>query len=174
MVDVHELRQRVVDLVDIVGGDAVVLEQLAEVGLGGHRDDVFLEAVAAAGARIALGNVGDVLRHDAHAQRRIGAVDAVAAAGRIVGLGVAQRDGVGDLGDRRTRYGAHDLLDLRRLQGGARIEIGRIDGEGADLDRHLAVDIGAVELIGGAGDRAAGGRLGGSGAEVSAKMRMGS
>ena len=83
-------------------------------------------------------------------------IEAVAAAGRVVGGGVAECDGVGDLRDHRTRGGAHDLLDLRRLDGRRGFEVGRIDGEGADLDRHLAVDIGAVKLVGGTGDRAAG------------------
>ena len=75
--------------------------------------------------------------------------------------------------------GANDRLDVLGGHHDARVLLDRPGREVAHLDRDLAVDLGAVELVvgrGRRGRRAVGAVLstGGSGAEVSAKMRSAS
>ena len=99
---------------------------------------------------IALGDVGDVLRDDAHAERGKRSSPLPSHAG----VGVAERRRVGDL-RRSARWAAARTIcsTCARLEGRGGLEVGIVDREGADLDRDLAVDLGAVDLVVGAGDR---------------------
>ena len=155
-VEVDQRRQRGDDPVDVLVGDLGLHEQLAEALALGDRDDPLLAVLKAGRAVFALGDVGDVLGNDLDAHRGEGVFlrrrELVAAA---AGIDEGEGGHVG-LAAAEIGRGADDRLDILGGHDDPRVLLDRAEGEVAHLDRDLAVDLGAVELI-------VGGGLGGGG-----------
>ena len=143
--DVDELRQGADDLVGVGRDDVVGGEQRAQVLVARDGHDL-LEKIAASGrVGVALGDAGDVFGNDTNAESRERAVVGADVAG--AGIGERQRGGLDAFVGGKVGGGANDLFHLGGCHLGGGIEVGRVDREGADLDRDLAVDVGAVKLV---------------------------
>ena len=143
-VQIDEFGQRVDDVVGVVVADVVLSEDCPEALALGDGDDLLLDA-GIAFFRCALGDVRDVLGNDANAERGEGIVAALL-------IGEARRIDEGEGGDmgvcgigfyRRAnhRFGVVG----RKTDRGIDVEAGR--REIGDLHGHVAVDVGAVDLV---------------------------
>ena len=112
-------------------------------------------SVAAFSAAIGLLDVGDVLRDDAYAEGGERILAARRVAQRVVARAGLDEGKGGDLltFGREVRSRLHRLLDLAGIKADAAVDRGVAGGEVGDLDGHLAVDIGAVDLVVGVGSR---------------------
>ncbi len=148
-IEIDELRQRVDDQLGILVGDVVLGEELAEALALLDGDEPLAVALEAEALAVVLGDVRDVLGDDLHAHRREGILggELVAGAARI---DEGERGHVGLAGP-EIGGSPHDRLDVGARHHDPRVLAHLDEREVGDLHRHLAVDLGAVELVVGGG-----------------------